>query len=194
MQRVECPHGTLIVGAELAEPIGDERAHADALSPVRRREFAAGRAALRAALGFDAAILPDDRGAPVLPAGYVGSISHKGELAAGLVARDDGARIGVDLEVAAPSRQAIERRILTPREQAAISGRQITLAFAIKEAIYKAIDPFVRRYVGFTEVELELGGEGGCLVRSALPLAIEAWWCEHAGYWLATARARLDPA
>lgn len=192
MQRVECPHGTLIVGAELAEPIGEECAHAAALSPVRRREFAAGRAALRAALGLEVAILRDDRGAPVLPAGYVGSISHKGELAAGLVARDDGARIGVDLELAAPPRQPIERRILTPREQVAIAGREITLAFAIKEAIYKAIDPFLRRYVGFTEVELALGAGGACTVASALPVAIEAWWCEHAGHWLATARARAS--
>jgi hypothetical protein len=46
----------------------------------------------------------------------------------------------------------------------------------------------VRRYVGFTEVELDLAA--GCTVRSALPLAIEAWWCEVDGYWLATARAR----
>jgi 4'-phosphopantetheinyl transferase EntD len=27
-------------------------------------------------------------------------------------------------------------------------------SFSAKEAIYKAIDPFVRRYVGFQEVEL----------------------------------------
>ena len=27
--------------------------------------------------------------------------------------------------------------------------------FSVKESIYKALDPFVRRYVGFTEVELD---------------------------------------
>jgi hypothetical protein len=81
----------------------------------------------------------------------------------------------------------------------------VTLRFAIKEAIYKAIDPHLRRYVGFTEVELDLEpgepGEpgdpgdpgdpcGACRVTHALPLAIEAAWREHAGHWLATARAR----
>jgi 4'-phosphopantetheinyl transferase EntD len=142
---------------------------------------------LRAALGQDVAILPDDRGAPVLPAGWVGSISHKGELAAAVVTRNTGARVGIDLERAAPPRQAIERRVLGERERAAITGAHITLAFAIKEAIYKAIDPFVRRYVGFTEVELELGEAGVCTVSTALPFRVEAWWREHEGYWLATA-------
>ena len=91
--------------------------------------------------------------------------------------------------------------MLTPREQAMIAGagevergRAVTLRFAIKEAIYKAVDPHVRRYVGFTEVELELDGDGDggrCGVAHALPLAIEAAWREHAGHWLATARARV---
>ena len=190
MRRIECPHGTLIVGAGEAAPLPEEQAHVSALSPARRREFAAGRAALRAALGRDVAILPDDRGAPVLPAGFVGSLSHKDGLAAALVAPDAGARVGVDLEHAAPSRQPIERRILTAREQAAITGARITLAFAIKEAIYKAIDPFLRRYVGFTEVDLDLSEGPICRVTTALPVQIEAWWCEHDGHWLATARAR----
>jgi len=80
--------------------------------------------------------------------------------------------------------------VLTARELAALTGggRGVTLRFAIKEAIYKAIDPYVRRYVGFTEVELELAGDA-VAVTTALPFAIEATWREHAGHWLATARA-----
>jgi 4'-phosphopantetheinyl transferase EntD len=66
--------------------------------------------------------------------------------------------------------------------------------FAIKEAIYKAIDPMVRRYVGFQEVELVVG-EGGrvdvhVVDASKLPVVIEAWWIELEHHWLATARAR----
>jgi len=190
MQRVACPHGTLVIGSDAGAVHAGEREHVATLAPIRRREFAAGRSALRTALGQEVAILPDDRGAPVLPAGWVGSITHKGELAAALVARDDGARVGVDLEVAVASRMPIERRILGAREQVAIYGARITLAFAIKEAIYKAIDPFVRRYVGFTEVELALGESGACAVTTALPYVVDAWWCERDGHWLATARVK----
>jgi len=95
----------------------------------------------------------------------------------------------LDLERAAPPKLDIGRRILTPREQAIVKdGLDVTLRFAIKEAIYKAIDPYVRRYVGFTEVELEITGDRVAVV-SQLPLVIEATWREHEGFWLATARA-----
>ncbi|HMG57415.1 MAG TPA: 4'-phosphopantetheinyl transferase superfamily protein [Kofleriaceae bacterium] len=70
------------------------------------------------------------------------------------------------------------------------AGRGVTLRFSIKEAIYKAIDPYVRRYVGFTEVELELDPAGDAVaVTTALPFAIAATWREHAGHWLCTAHA-----
>ncbi len=50
-------------------------------------------------------------------------------------------------------------------------------------------DGYVRRYVAFTEVELEVSDEGVALVTSELPLAIETTWREVGGFWLATARA-----
>jgi len=210
-ERLSTPHGTVVlvelgddddVGRALAALPAAEREHAGRLGPVRRREHVAGRTALHLALGElagDAAILADDRGAPVLPAGWVGSVSHKRSLAAGLVAPAAGGWVGVDLERAAPPRIDIARRVLTPREQASLAGagelergRAVTLRFAIKEAIYKAVDPHLRRYVGFTEVELELELDGErCGVTHALPLVIEAAWREHAGHWLATARARV---
>src|SRR5258706_15919528 len=141
---------------------------------------------------MDIPIARDDRGAPVMPEGWLGSLSHKDHLAAALVAPDDGegARIGVDLEHARAPRQPIERRILNERELARLGDdrREITRCFAIKEAIYKAIDPFVRRYVGFTEVELVLSAAGPCAVTTALPFRIDAWSCECSGLWLATAR------
>jgi 4'-phosphopantetheinyl transferase EntD len=191
---VDTPHGRCVIldaGDEDLPLVGPELSLADSLGPVRRRELAIGRAALRSALGQQVPILADDRGAPQLPTGWVGSISHKGTRAAALVAPATGGFIGVDLEAAAPPRMPIERRILTPRERA--TGREVTLHFAIKEAIYKAVDPIVRRYVGFTEVELEIAADGACTVRVLdmlrLPVTIEAWWQERDGMWLATARA-----
>lgn len=185
----------------------DERAAADRLGPVRRRDFIAGRAALRALFASaagappDAPLAADDRGAPVVPAGWVASISHKRGVAAAVLAPDRGWTVGVDVELAAPPRLDLGSRILTDGEQVAASalpdadrGRRVTLAFAIKEAVYKAIDPFVRRYVGFREVELAIAADGAVAVRpvdaDAIPLEIDAEWREHAGLWLCVARAR----
>jgi 4'-phosphopantetheinyl transferase EntD len=196
MDRLALAHGACVIvelddeAGALARLAPAEQDRAAQLGPVRRGEFIAGRTALHLALGSDAPILADDRGAPSLPAGWVGSVSHKRALAAALVAPAGSGRVGVDLERAVPPRGDIAGRVLTAREQAALTdgGRGVTLRFAIKEAIYKAIDPYVRRYVGFTEVELDLAGDA-VTVTTALPFAIEATWREHAGHWLATAYA-----
>jgi enterobactin synthetase component D len=194
---IDTPHGRCVivdVDDDDASLVGDEVALARGLSPVRRRELIAGRVALRKLLGEDVAVARDDRGAPVLPAGWVGSISHKHDRAAALIAPAGAGFVGIDIEAAAPSRQPIERRILTPHERRALrEPREVTLRFSIKEAIYKAVDPIVRRYVGFTEVELELAADGTCTVHvldvSRLPVVVDAWWQERDGLWLATARA-----
>ena len=192
-----------------------EQQRALELAPVRRAEYTAGRTALHVALAAaqgqlpgvsagdrsaivrapvpfagGAPILSDDRGAPILPSGWRGSVSHKGSLAAALIAPAGAGHIGIDLERAVSPRGDIGRRILTPREQAALPdrGRSVTLRFAIKEAIYKALDPHLRRYIGFTEVELDITDDT-VLVTTDLPFAVEATWREHAGHWLVTARA-----
>jgi 4'-phosphopantetheinyl transferase EntD len=194
---IDTPHGRCLIVAvdDTDDLIGEELALAAALGPVRKRELVAGRTALRRLLGQRVPIVPDDRGAPILPAGWVGSISHKGERAAALIAPASDGFVGLDIELAAPARQPIEKRILTPNELDRVrDARDVTLHFAIKEAIYKAIDPMVRRYVGFTEVELAIARDGSCAVRvvdaSRLPVVVEAWWQERDGLWLATARAR----
>jgi len=196
-EHLDTPHGHCVIvepddlAAALAALPAAERVYAATLGEVRRREHIAGRTALHLALDeHTTPILADERGAPILPAGWVGSVSHKGARAVAIIAPAGAGWVGVDLEVAAPPRQDIARRILTPYEQGKLPdrGRAVTLRFAIKEAIYKAIDPVLRRYVGFTEVELDLEHHV-CRVTSALPLAIEATWREHDGHWLATARA-----
>ncbi len=200
LEYVDTPHGRCVLialdddeldAAFRALP-SQERAFADTLSAVRRRELIVGRTALHlAADDFDAAFLPSPRGAPQLSGGRVGSVSHKGTTAAAIVADAGVGWIGIDLEHAAPPKQDIALRILTEREQRALPdrGRAVTLRFAIKEAIYKAVDPIVQRFVGFVEVELEVGGDGSCAVASQLPVEIEATWREHGPHWIATARA-----
>jgi 4'-phosphopantetheinyl transferase EntD len=199
-ERIATPHGEALIleldAFSLDDLPPEEAAHARTLGEVRRREFVTGRAALRSLLGAPAAILPDDRGAPRLPSGLSGSISHKGARAAAIVAPSSSGHVGIDLEHAQASRYDIGRRILTPAEQTALAGNPllVTLHFAIKEAIYKAIDPIVRRYVGFTEVSLTISSAGACAVTlvdpARLPVVVSAWWTESSGHWLATALAQ----
>lgn len=168
-----------------------ERDHAARLAGARRRDYVAGRTAIHQLVASDTAILTDDRGAPMLPPALTGSISHKGSRAAAIVATADLGHIGIDLERAIAPRGDIGSRILTPREPI-VTGKELTRVFAIKEAIYKAIDPIVRRYVGFQEVEI-FDDTVAVVDATALPVQIEFWCCELDSYWLATARARPHP-
>jgi len=191
----------------LAALLPEEQARAAELAPVRRRDWVAGRRALRAALAraglaCDAPVLADDRGAPVLPAGVDGSVSHKRGLAVALASpRDPAARVGVDVELLAAARLDIAPRVLTPDERAALAdldasarARAVTLRFSLKEAVYKAIDPFVRRYVGFREVAVWPAPDGTARVDvvpgADLPLAIEAAWITLGDVVVCAARAR----
>jgi len=182
----------------------DERAVAAQLGAVRRRDWVAGRLALRAALhhaggGADAPILADDRGAPVLPTGALGSVSHKRGLAVAIAAAGVDHRVGVDVELAAGSRIDLGPRVLTDPERVALAGldaaaraRAVILRFALKEAVYKAIDPYVRRYVGFREVTV-WPADGRATVEpltADLPRHVEATWLEVGDLIIATARAR----
>jgi 4'-phosphopantetheinyl transferase EntD len=197
---IETPHGRCAVitlsdeeldGALAALPEA-ERDAADRLSGVRRRELIAGRTAIHALLGGAHPVLANERGAPVVPAGLTGSISHKRAHAAAIVAAADHGHVGIDLEGTAPTKLDISRRILTANEPR-VHGAELLRVFAIKEAIYKAIDPIVRRYVGFQEVELVIGEGGEVRVTVVdevrLPVSIEAWWTIVDDHWLATARA-----
>ncbi len=170
------PHGVLtaIHLPEGPDPVPEEvlgRLHpeeadlARTFRAYRQVQFVGGRIALREAanqLAVQApAILPDERGCPRLPPGIVGSVSHKGDLALGMVARANGRTLGVDLEDYGPPRLSIAERILRPEEletwHPLPEGRRwiaLLLRFSIKEAVYKALDPYVRRYVGFHEVSV----------------------------------------
>lgn len=183
-----------------------ELAFAQSLAVGHRSGFVAGRRALRAAvqrLSPGAAVPPmlrTDRGAPQLPSGLTGSISHKRERAIALAAPSTGGLVGVDLEVRPQesdlARPSIASRILTEAEQDrlraldAMMHRESTLVhFALKEAVYKAIDPLVQRYVRFAEVELEVESTGLARVRLALPepvmrdVRVDAYW-RFEGRWI----------
>jgi phosphopantetheine--protein transferase-like protein len=153
----------------------DEAAFVHASPAARRAGFIGGRVALRAAIAALGAetgdstapaspILSTPRGAPALPPGFVGSISHKREIAVAIAARaapTPRTTIGIDVELPRPSRVDIAPRVLTPGERAALAAldpaardAEVLFRFAAKEAIYKALDPWVQRLVSFQEVEI----------------------------------------
>src|ERR1019366_1602590 len=182
----------------------EEREAAAALGPVRRRGWVGGRVARREALtriGKTAPpILADDRGAPRLPPGLAGSISHKDHVAVALVAIGEGGKVGVDVEVDRPRAHDIAAKVLRPEELAELGGmateeraRAVLLRFSAKEAVYKALDPYVNRYVGFLEIAVVLNEDGTGEVTPHLregegAFAFEVRWMKRAGLIVTTAR------
>lgn len=187
----------------------DERAHALTLGGLRRVSFVGGRLALRAAaaqLGLRLhAVLPDDRGAPVPPPGFAVSISHKRTLAVGMVARDTDGTLGVDLEESGPPRLRIADRVLRPEELEAIAPLPddrrwiaLLLRFSTKESVYKAVDPYVRRWVGFDEASVTPGLTGRSTVRLHLargegPFDVDARYHWLRGWLLTSVRIQRRP-
>ncbi len=136
--------------------------------PRRAREFAAGRRVARALLARlgagGAPLLAHPDRSPSWPAGVVGSITHAADLCAVVVARSGAVTgLGVDVEPDGPLEPELWPRICTPRERESLlqgdaesSGRRARLVFSAKESVYKCVYVYVRRVLGFHEVEIEL--------------------------------------
>lgn len=163
--RAVLPDGLAIGWADprLATPLWP--GEAIAAVPKRQLEFAAGRAAARAAmaeLGFGAAAIPmaADR-APVWPDGVVGSISHSASACLAIVGRSaDWRGIGLDIEPATPLPPDLWPTVLGHTERAALGenpGLQAKLIFTAKEAAYKAQYPQSRVLFGFETLQVRLG-------------------------------------
>jgi len=133
----------------------------------RRRDFALGRACAHAALaqaGCDMGPIgraPD--GAPIWPAGLVGSITHTQGYAAALVARAaDFAGLGVDTERLGGVTPDLWPRLFTAGEQDYLAqqpdpGRAATIMFTVKEACHKAGG---QRVLRFHDFQVTLSGDG----------------------------------
>lgn len=177
--------------------------------------FAAGRIALRAALlalprapEAIGAIGRTERGAPMPPAGYVASVTHKDGIALALATVDRGQRVGIDLETLTPERKHLVLRVLRDEELRDVEAaapelrwREIIIRFAIKEAVYKAVDAHLCHTLDFKEVSVDLSqntsrsdGFGVVLVRLHLsrkivPLTLEATYAAYRNYVIATSLA-----
>jgi 4'-phosphopantetheinyl transferase EntD len=200
----------------------DQECHAlESMLPVRQMQFAGGRAAMRralTALGVDASepVLRSSSGAPhIMPDGVMGSISHTRGLATAIACRppSDGAAtpsaVGVDVE--SSSRELslrIAKRVLHEAERQTLGtspspavptpAADLLLRCSLKEALYKALHPLVRRTIKWHTVQVQPQPDGTCeLVLDALEedvgfgIGATARWHLKDGFYVTTAAASL---
>ncbi len=128
-----------------------------------RRQSGAARVVARRLLSSlnynDVAITKTSFGAPVWPAGIVGSLAHEERVAVAAVARKaDFLAIGVDIEPSEELPDNLVEIIATTAEQSLygqsfLRSRQL---FAAKEAVYKAIYPLDQHFLDFHDIEVHL--------------------------------------
>ncbi|KAL1508613.1 hypothetical protein AB1Y20_004710 [Prymnesium parvum] len=219
------PHAALLAEQSLeleaqlaeAELHADEARHMRSLPLAQRVLFAGSRVAMRRArhgLARALPVLPDALGAPAMPAGWHGSISHTQGLAAALAcgraAREGGGRrrrgIGIDVESTSRSiSPRVPRRCLAADERESL-GRvnhldaraDALLRFSLKEALYKATHPLVRASIPWHSVTVWPAADGGCRVDAStlekslqVRLQLEAQWEEREGFFVSTAAVEL---
>jgi len=160
----------IVTGSRLITPADFESLHmseraavANAV-PVRRHEFASGRALLRDLAGTIEAIPVGPTRAPLLPPGVVGSLAHDRLVAVAAVSRDPSvAALGIDVEPTEPLATEMARVILRDDERALDAH----LAFTLKEAAYKAWSTGGGRMLDHHEVRVSV--EGWSFTATVLP-------------------------
>jgi 4'-phosphopantetheinyl transferase EntD len=122
----------------------------------RQHEFASGRAALHELLGSSEPILADGRRAPAWPPGCCGSLAHDDHYVVAAVSTEPGVRaLGIDVEPATPLAADLARVILRPDE----GDLDAHLAFALKEAVYKAWSSLGGELLEHHDVGLSVDGD-----------------------------------
>lgn len=104
--------------------------------------------------------MPQRRGdAPIWPAGWTGSLAHSDDFGIAAIApRSRMASIGIDIEPAEPLPDGIRESIVFHDDviQTNKGGFEGRVAFCIKEAVYKAVYPVDRQFLGFSDVTIDM--------------------------------------
>ncbi|MFI0979460.1 4'-phosphopantetheinyl transferase [Streptomyces sp. NPDC021093] len=145
----------------------EEHGLAGTFRAQRRAEFTTVRHCARRAgrsLGLPPfPLLPGDTGAPLWPAGVVGSLTHcRGYRGAAVAHAADVRSLGIDAEPHVPLPDGMLERIALPEElrhQEALrswdgSVSWDRLLFCVKEAVYKAWSPLTGHWLGFHEASV----------------------------------------
>jgi 4'-phosphopantetheinyl transferase EntD len=151
----------------------EEKIIAQAVEP-RRREYAAVRSCARVCLGrlgyAPVAILPGVGGAPIWPAGVLGSMTHcAGYAAAAVGPLPQISAIGIDAEPDAPLPDGVLELVATAAERDRLAATRPEpdgpnwdrLLFSAKEAVYKAWFPLVGEWLDHQEAEVSLDPRDG---------------------------------
>lgn len=136
-------------------------------SPKRKAEFLAGRICatrcLKALGNQEVRIAFADDRSPIWPNGFVGSISHTEAVAIGAVTRrSDALGVGIDIQniVSEETASEVSRYVLRSDERELTRThlfpfeRYLTVVFAAKESIYKAVYPILKAFFDFSAVRL----------------------------------------
>ncbi|MDO5031651.1 4'-phosphopantetheinyl transferase [Corynebacterium sp.] len=113
-------------------------------------------------------ILRGERGMPLWPQGYIGSMTHTEGLRAAVVAPTSQVRsMGLDAEPAEPLPDHVLTMIARAGEMAQLDrlaelglSCPDRLLFCAKEATYKAWFPMTRRWLDFDQAEIDLRSDG----------------------------------
>ncbi len=150
-----------------SEAAGFERS----VEKVRRASGAARIVAreLLVRLGEPAQAIPKSTsGAPAWPAGVIGSLAHDDRVAAAaLTTREVVTGLGIDVEPAQPLTADLLGIVATPSELRELRGDGIRARalFAIKEAVYKAVNPLDGIFLEHHDVEVDFAA-GTAALRS----------------------------
>ncbi|AEF55199.1 4'-phosphopantetheinyl transferase family protein [Marinomonas posidonica] len=151
----------------------------------RKETYLAGRLAVQLAQStqnfplFD--VIRGNDGAPIWPIHYIGSISHTDNEAVAIVIEPAELAIkgiGIDIEKVQCSTQLYDRGLIGESKEYDLlkkvgfdESMAALILFSLKESVYKALYPSVKRYFDFLDAELvELEGDR-CIVRTKVTLS-----------------------
>lgn len=114
----------------------------------------------------------DANGAPTWPEAWIGSLAHSsGYVMAAIVKAKNGTGLGVDIELPSRLNRDMWPHVFTARESAALAGhdcllsaRRAAVAFAAKEAAYKALYPKYPDALGFLDTEVQFSSSSDWLL------------------------------
>ena len=141
----------------MSELFPQEKALAEPMSAARQQSFSSGRYAAhhaQACLYGAASEIGRNERVPQWVEGW-GSISHSEQFAAAIVAHADTS-VGLDIEQCGRVREALWPKVFTAQERCSMNLERASLAFAAKEAGYKATYPIAHSYISFHEAEVDL--------------------------------------
>jgi 4'-phosphopantetheinyl transferase EntD len=163
----------------------EEGASLSSRRPEAQRDSGAARIVARALLarmGIASASLPKaPSGAPIWPAGIIGTLAHDDRIAVAAVARRTTAEaLGIDVEPAGPLPADLLDVVATARERLVLYREPALgrLLFAAKEAVYKAINPLDGVFLEFHDIDVDLAG-GRATTRQGRTLILDAVRTAH---------------